>query len=100
MSSSSESNDNVNKRVRTSKTDYKTPSYIRKALKKYDDKIREDPEKNQKRLEYQRAYYQKKLTKKNNDLLLQKIINVIQDDNNVDFTKQLFEILKDKINKI
>ena len=29
-----------------------------------------------------------------------KIINVIEDDNNVDFTKQLFEILKDKINKI
>ena len=103
MSSSSETNDNNNtvvKRTRTTKTEYKTPSYVRKALKKYDEKIREDPEKNQKRLEYQRNYYQKKIDKKNNDILLQKIITVIEDDNNIDFTKQLFEIIKDKMNKI
>ena len=33
-------------------------------------------------------------------MLLQKIITVTEEDDNVDFTKQLFEILKEKINKI
>ena len=97
--SSCESNNNENE-CKIAKSEYKTPSYTRKAIKKYDEKIREDPEKNAKRLEYQRVYYQKKVNKKNNDLLLHKIITVIEDDNNVDFTKQLFEILKEKINKI
>ena len=96
--SSSESNNNESD-CKIAKADYKTPSYTRKAIKKYDEKIREDTEKNANRLEYQRVYYQKKVNKKNNEMLLQKIITVIEDDN-VDFTKQLFEILKEKINKI